>query len=164
MKIDYKTFKYSVILLIVLVIPFNVIHEVGHLIPCYANGGQGSMSIGLIASKATCSILKDSLVFAFAGGFLAMLCGIIPAMVRKIQRSWIVIPLLSLGIGHFIVAILETFAREWYMSDIAVVVMSLMSFLIFAIMLILFGREETIRKQKWLTSKEAAKEFNKELD
>lgn len=164
MKIDYKTFKYSVILLIVLVIPFNAIHEIGHLIPCIANGGQGTITIGLIASQASCSILSNSLVFAFAGGFLATICAIIPAMVRKIQRSWIVIPLLSLGVGHFIVAILETFAREWYMSDIAIVTMSLMSFLIFAVMLIIFGREETIRKQKWLTSKEAAKEFNKELD
>jgi len=162
MKIDYNTFKYSVLMLILLVIPFNAIHEVGHLIPCIASGGEGTFTIGLMASQATCSLLSQSLVFLFAGGFLATICAIIPIMIKRIQRSWTVIPLLSLGVGHFIVAILETFATEFYMSDIAVIIMSFMSFMIFVVMLVIFGRKEDVRKQQWLTSKEASKLFDKD--
>ena len=162
-KIDYKTFKYSVIILIILIIPFNAIHEIGHLIPCILSGGEGSFLIGLTSSQAICKgALSNSLVFAFAGGFLATIAGILPLTIKRIQRPYLVIPLLSLGVGHFIVAIIETFAREWYMSEIAMPIMTIMSFGLFVIFLVMFGRETRIRKDKWLTSTEANKMFESE--
>jgi len=155
MKIDNKTFKYSVIFLIILVIPFNAIHEIGHLIPCYLSGGNGSFVIGLASSQAICKgALSNSMVFLFAGGLLATLAGVLPLTIKKIQRPYLIIPLLSLGLGHFIVGITETFANGWYMSDIATPVMTTMSFAIFVIFLIIFGRQRTFRL---LTSGEAKK-------
>ncbi len=162
-KIDYKTFKYSVIILIILIVPFNVIHEVGHLIPCVLSGGDGNISIGITSSQATChGALSNSLVFAFAGGLLATLAGILPLTIKKLSRPYLVIPLGSLAIGHFIVAIIETFARDWYMSDIAMPVMTFMSFGLFIIFLIAFGRVDKLRKDRWLTSTEANKILEKE--
>ncbi len=161
-KIDYKTFKYSVIILIILIIPFNAIHEIGHLIPCILSGGDGNFIIGLTASQASCSILKDSLVFAFAGGLFATLAGVLPLTIKRIQRPYLVIPLGSLAIGHFIVAITETFVRDWYMSDIATPIMTTMSFMLFVIFLVMFGRQNKIRKDRWMTSAEANKMLEKE--
>jgi len=158
MKIDYQTSKYSVIILIILIIPFNAIHEIGHLIPCILGGGNGSFTIGLTSSQAICEgALSNSLVFAFAGGLFATLAGILPLTIKRIQRPYLVIPLLSLGVGHFIVAIIETFAKEWYMSDIALSIMTFMSFAIFIVFLIMFGRENKLRKDRWLTSTEVNK-------
>lgn len=155
-KIDYKTFKYSVIILIILIVPFNVIHEVGHLIPCVLSGGEGSMAIGLMASQAVCKgALSNSLVFAFAGGLLATLAGILPLAIRKISKPFVIIPLGSLAVGHFIVAIVETFGSEFYNSDIAMPIMTFMSFGLFITFLIIFGRVSKLRKDRWLTSAEA---------
>jgi len=162
-KIDYKTFKYSVIILIILIVPFNVIHEVGHLIPCVLSGGDGSMSIGLMASQAQCKgALSNSLVFAFAGGLLATLAGILPLAIRKISKPFVVIPLGSLAVGHFIVAIVETFGSEFYNSDIAMPIMTFMSFGLFIGFLIIFGRVAKLRKDRWLTSAEANEMLGKE--
>ncbi len=162
-KIDYQTFKYSVIILIILIIPFNAIHEIGHLIPCFLSGGDGSFVIGLTSSQAICQgALSNSLVFAFAGGFLATVAGILPLTIKRIQRPYLIIPLGSLGIGHFIVAIIETFVRDWYMSDIAMPIMTTMSFGLFVFFLIMFGRQNKVRKDRWMTSAEANKMLEKE--
>ncbi len=157
-KIDYKTFKYSVVILIILIVPFNVIHELGHLIPCFLSGGNGSISIGITSSQAICQgALSNSLVFAFAGGLLATLAGILPLTIRKISKPFVVIPLGSLAVGHFIVAIVETFGSEFYNSDIAIPIMTFMSFGLFIGFLIIFGRVSKLRKDRWLTSTEANK-------
>jgi len=161
--IDKKVMKRSVIILIALIIPFNAIHEIGHLIPCLYSGGQGSFTIGIIAAQASCSILEGSLVFAFSGGLLATLVALVPLTIKRIVKyPSITIVLGSLAIGNFMVAILETFAREWYMSDIAVPVVSFTTFTTYIVMLVLFGRQNKLRKDRWLTSAKANKILEKE--
>ena len=58
-------------------------------------------------------------------------------------------------------ALLETFAREFYMSDIANPIVSFATFSIYIGVLAFFGRTEKLRKDKWLTSKEAGELFKK---
>jgi len=147
-KLDYRVFKYSTILLVALVIPFNAIHEVGHLIPCWLNGFEGDMSVGLMGSYAVCSGLKGDSTYYFAGGFLALMVAFAPLVVKKIRSNpSLTIVLSSFGIGHFITAILETFARDFYMSDQATIIVSMMSFMIFAVMLGTLGKTEIPERQ-----------------
>lgn len=142
-QIDYKTFKYSVIAMFVLVIPFNALHELGHLIPCWLDGNEGTMAIGLFSSQATCTGLDDSTVFAFFGGGFAAIVSFVVLSIPKVnQFTFLVIALVSFGIAHFVNAIVEAYFRNWYMtSDLAIPVISLVSFVIFAITLLAFGRK-----------------------
>jgi len=147
-KLDYRVFKYSTILLVALVIPFNAIHEFGHLIPCYLSGFEGTMSVGLMGSFATCNGLQGSLLFAFTGGFFALMVAFIPLVFTKIRKNPIFLIVLgSFGIAHFMTAILETFARDFYMSSEATIPVSLISFMIFAVLLGTFGKTEIAENQ-----------------
>ena len=143
-KIDYKTFKYSVIAMLTLVIPFNVLHELGHLIPCWIDGNQGTMAIGLLFSQATCSGLDESFIFAFFGGVFAAIVALVSLTIPQINKvPFLLITLSSFGIGHLLNAIIEGFFRDWYMtSDLSIPVISLASFGIFTISLMVFGRSK----------------------
>jgi hypothetical protein len=160
MQLDKHVLRNSTILLIALIIPFNAIHELGHLIPCVASGGQGTFLIGIIASQASCSLLTNSMVFAFAGGALATLSAFIPLLIlNKVHRlnnyPSLKIVFISFGLGHFMTALLETLARDFYMSDIATPIVSFATFTIYIVILSMFGRTDKLRKDKWITSKEA---------
>jgi len=148
-RIDYNTFKYSVIAMLVLVIPFNVIHELGHLIPCWIDGNEGTMSIGLLFSQATCSGLDDSFIFAFFGGIFATIVAFVCVSIPRINKfPYLVVTLFSFGIGHFLNAVIEGFFRDWYMtSDLAVPGISLASFGIFTITLLAFGKTSQEKRQ-----------------
>ncbi len=141
-KIDYKTFKYSVIAMLTLVLPFNVLHELGHLIPCWIDGNEGTMAIGLLFSQATCSGLDDSFIFAFFGGTFAAIVAFVCLFFPKINKiPFLVVTLVSFGIGHFLNAIIEGFLKDWYMiSNLSIPIISLASFGIFTISLMVFGR------------------------
>ncbi len=143
-------------MLVAFILPFNAVHEIGHLIPCVANGGEGTFVVGIIASQATCSILQNSLVFAFAGGLLATLVALMPLTIKRISKYPSVrIVFISFAIGHLMTAILETFAREFYMSDIATPIVSFATFAIYIGVLVFFCRKEKLRKDQWITSEEA---------
>jgi len=147
-KLDYKVFKYSTILLIALIIPFNAIHEVGHLIPCWLNGFEGDMSVGLMGSYAVCNGLKGDQGFYFAGGFLALLVAFIPLLITRIrQNPSLVIVLTTFGLAHFMTAILEAFANDFYMSPEATIPVSMISFMLFAVLLGIFGKTEIAERQ-----------------
>ena len=143
-KIDYKTFKYSVIAMLALVLPFNVLHELGHLIPCWLDGNQGTMAIGLLFSQATCNGLDDFFIFAFFGGVFAAIVAFTCLVIPRINKiPFLVVTLSSFGIGHLLNAIIEGFFRDWYMtSDLSIPVISLASFGIFTISLVVFGRRK----------------------
>jgi hypothetical protein len=147
-KLDYNVFKYATILLVALVIPFNAIHEVGHLIPCWLNGFEGNMSIGLIGSYATCNGMIGSSVYFFAGGFLALLVAFVPLIIPRIRKNpALTIVLSSFGLGHLLSAILETFGRDFYMSDQGTIIVSMISFMIFAVMLGTLGKTDIPERQ-----------------
>ncbi len=147
-KLDYRVFKYSTILLVALVIPFNAIHEFGHLIPCYLTGFEGTMSVGLMGSFATCNGLQGSLLFAFTGGFFALMVAFVPLLFTKIRKNPIFLIVLgSFGIAHFMTALLETFARDFYMSSEAMIPISMISFVLFAVLLSIFGKTEIAERQ-----------------
>lgn len=165
MQLNSTVLKRSTILLVVLILPFNALHEVGHLIPCVMQGGQGTFVIGIVASQATCSLLENSMVFFFMGGLFACLGAILPLTVKRIAKyPSIRIVLLSLAIGHFMTALLETFAKEFYMSDIANPIVSFITFSIYIGVLVFFGRNEKNRKDKWLSSQEANKIFKRNVN
>jgi len=141
---DYTIFKYATLLMFILFIPFNIIHEVGHLIPCWLNGFEGTLSVGIITSQAICyDMVSNSVVFSFAGGFLASILAVLILTIKKINRHpALVISLSSFSVAHFFNAVIEAFANDWYMnSEFAVPIVSFGSFMIFLAMLIIFGRK-----------------------
>jgi len=156
MQLNPTVLKRSTIMLVIFILPFNAVHEIGHLIPCVASGGEGTFVVGIIASQATCSILQNSLVFAFFGGLLATLVALMPLTIKRISKYPSVrIVFISFAIGHLMTAILETFAREFYMSDIATPIVSFATFAIYIGVLVFFCRKEKLRKDQWITSEEA---------
>lgn len=165
MQLNSTVLKRSTILLVVLILPFNAVHEVGHLIPCFVSGGQGTFMVGIIASQASCSLLQNSLVFAFAGGLLATLVAIMPLTIKRISKYPSVrIVFISFAIGHLMTALLETFAREFYMSDIANPIVSFATFSIYIGVLVFFCRKEKLRKDRWITSQEARNLLKRNAD
>jgi len=147
-KLDYTVFKNATILLIALVIPMNAIHELGHLVPCWLSGFEGNMSVGLMGSYATCTGLSGSSVYFFSGGLLALLVAFTPLIIPRVRKSpALAIVLSSFGMGHFMTAILETFARDFYMSDQATIIVSMISFMIFAVMLGILGKTDIPERQ-----------------
>ena len=87
-----------------------------------------------------------------------------PLTIKRVARHpSIRIVFLSFALGHLMTALLETFAREFYMSDIATMVVSFATFTIYIGVLSFFGRVEKLRKDKWLTSKEAGELFKKNV-
>ncbi len=101
------------------------------------------MAIGLMVSQATCSGLDDSTVFAFFGGAFAAIVAFVLLSTRRINKfPFRVIALSSFGLAHFVNAIVEAFLRDWYMtSDLAIPVISMTSFGIFVMTLLVFGRK-----------------------
>lgn len=147
-KLDYKVFKYATILLVALVIPFNAVHEFGHLIPCWLSGFEGDMSVGLMGSYAVCNGLQGEQIYFISGGLLAFFVAFAPLTVSKLRSNpTVAIVLSSFGIGHLLTAVLETFARDFYMSSEATIIVSLISFTIFGVMLALLGKTDVEENQ-----------------
>jgi hypothetical protein len=147
-KLDYNVFKNATILLMALIIPFNAIHEVGHLIPCWLSGFEGNMSVGLMGSYASCTGLHGDSLYFFSGGLLALLVAFIPLLVTRVRKNpTLAIVLSSFGLGHFMAGILELFARDFYFSDQATIIVSMISFMIFAVMLGFLGKTDIPERQ-----------------
>lgn len=146
--LDYNITKRSCLLMFLLFLPFNAIHEVGHLAVCYGTGHTGYLGISLMYSYAVCNAnLDNSLVFRFAGGWLATIVALAPLTVKAVRsKAYFVVPLLSFAIAHFLNAIVETFAHEWYMGGRTepTIVISMASFAIFIGLLVAFARNKKI--------------------
>ena len=143
--LDYVTTRNSVIMMFILFLPFNVIHEVGHLIPCYLSGHHGYLGITVMFGYAVCDGLNDSSAFRFAGGWLATIVALAPLTVRGIRsRGYLVVPLTTFALTHLLNAFVETFANQWYMADRIepTIVINTASFAIFILLLGVFARNK----------------------
>jgi len=147
--LDYATTRNSVIMMFILFLPFNVIHEVGHLIPCYLSGHEGYLGITLMFGYAVCEgNLNNSLVFRFMGGELATLVALAPMTVRAIRsKPYLCVTLVTFALTHLLNAFVETFANDWYMASMIepTIVMSTIGFVIFILMLVIFTRSNSLK-------------------
>jgi len=143
--LDYVTTRNSVIMMFILFLPFNVIHEVRHLIPCYLSGHQGYLGVTVMFGYAVCGGLDGSSVFRFAGGWLATIVAMAPLTVRAIRiKPYLCVTFVTFALAHLLNALVETFANDWYMASRIepTIVMNTASFAIFIMILVLFARNK----------------------
>lgn len=111
---DLNLVMKAFLVMALVVIPFSFIHEVGHAIPCYVEGKEFKMNIGLLGSSLTCiGDVDNKTVFRASGGLLASVTALIPYLVfRKTideHHPYISVVLLSMVVGQFTNMIFEIF-------------------------------------------------------
>lgn len=118
---DNKLVLKSFLVLFILVIPFTIIHELGHAIPCYFEGKEFKMNIGIVGSSLQCiGNVEHKTIFRASGGLIAFLVSIIPYVVlrKTIERyPFISIVLLSMAIAQLTNMGLETILYNDYISN-----------------------------------------------
>ena len=111
-----KTVVLALFFLIISVIPFTIIHEIGHSLVCLADGHEFHIDIQIFTSSSM--ICKGEIshepLFNAAGGVLATVVAIVVFVFLK--RGFIVIPMASIAISHMLNAIVEAGFYKSYVS------------------------------------------------
>jgi hypothetical protein len=148
-RLNKKIVGFSLLVLLVMVTPAMVFHEAGHALVCWADGNKYDMSVTAFGAYTVCygDVGEDMLYRAF-GGLFASIMMMAPVASKQIRTvPWRFIPLVSLAIGHFINAMVETFLYESYInqSDMWVPIFGLVSYIIFIGLLMKYGRTDAPR-------------------
>ena len=144
-KIDFKIVRNATILLILLVIPLNFVHELGHGLICELEGNQSQISIGLPNSSLLCfGGISNNFLFYVSGGLFAMGISLLPFCKISWIRNhpWIMITSLSLALGHGVNSIIEVTITSWYLQNeiTSQIILNFISFSSYIVFLIIFGR------------------------
>lgn len=112
---------YCAIVLALLSLVSVYVHETGHLIICAADGIDFTISVNIFGGTLHCSETPaNELLFLSFGGIFAMMVLAAPLMWKKIsKRTYFVIPISSLIIGHGVNSFIETFLNQWYLDNLA---------------------------------------------
>lgn len=124
---------YSSLLLIILAPVSVFVHETGHLIVCVSEGNTYTMDVNLLGGMLHCSQRTASdFVFLLFGGVFAMIVLSTPFIAwKKISKyPLIVIPLISLIIGHGVNAVVEAFLSNWYLENMAAATIIINAFVV----------------------------------
>ena len=92
------------------------------MIICASDGDDYTMQINLLGGLLHChGVPQNTMLFYSFGGVFAALVLSSPFILwrRIIQRSFIVVPLVSLISGHAVNAAVETFFNGWYLDNMA---------------------------------------------
>lgn len=120
-KFDNKLVFKSFLLLFILVIPFQIIHETGHAIPCYFEGKEFKMNISILGSSLNClGDVENKSLFRASGGLLALLVSFIPYVILRKQLTnypFISIVLLSMALAQLANMGIETILYNDYISN-----------------------------------------------
>lgn len=144
-KLSLKTSVLSVAVLLILMTPATMIHELGHSAVCVAHGYETAIQIDPLSATSYCyttEIANNSFYYAF-GGLLAAVVMMAPVLSAKVRSTpWRFIPLIVLSISHAINAAFETLLTDYYMSDSSVLppILMMTSLVIFFALLFKYGR------------------------
>ncbi len=145
-KIDFKITRNATILLILLIIPMNFFHEIGHGIVCALEGNQYEIHLGFTSSLLCFGSVTNDFAFYSFGGLFALALVLLPFLKFSWIRThpWIMIVCLSFAFGHGINAIIETGFTLWYLQNdiISQIILNFISFSSYVGFLILFGRKK----------------------
>jgi len=143
-KLNRKRVLICMILFFALLPVFSYFHEAGHALVCIADGNEAEISVDIINGGTTlCHGDHVSNLFAYkiSGGLLA---GIIGITVGTALFRWKIpfIAVTTIGVGHLINAIIETFADSYYTHGGEwSAFMGLVEVVIFFTLLIIFDRK-----------------------
>ena len=113
---ENQTVIIALFFVIVLIVPFTVIHEIGHSLVCLADGHEFHIYIEIFTSSSMICKGKIShlTLFNAAGGVLAAVVAIV--VILLLRCGFITIAMGSIAISHAMNAIIEAGFHESYMS------------------------------------------------
>ncbi len=128
-RISSVVAKRSILLLVLSVVPITIVHESGHFLFCEVQGYQAKITLEPLAMKTFCNGLPANLfLYYFMGGGLA--CIIATALAVSFRKhKAILIACLTVAVGQFVTAIVETFLHDFYVEQFWVPVLSYLVFL-----------------------------------
>lgn len=137
-------FFKSAIILLVLLLPFVFIHELGHATYCTYEGYDFDIGFSAMGGYTICyGEINDDRSYRFIGGFLASVIAFsLACFVWRWKPLWIAIT--TIGILQIINAVIETEFYEQYMSDDSFIpsMFGLMMFLVLIAMTTIVKRRE----------------------
>ena len=142
-KLNRKRVLICMIVFFALLPVFSYFHEAGHALVCIADGNEAEISVDFVNGGTTLCHGDVSNLFAYkiSGGLLA---GIIGTTVGTALFRWKIpfIAVTTIGVGHLINAIIETFADSYFTHGGEwSAFMGLVEVVIFFALLIIFDRK-----------------------
>jgi hypothetical protein len=149
-KLNRKRVLICMIVFFALLPVFSYLHEGGHALVCIADGNEAEISVDIINGGTTLCHGDVSNLFAYkiSGGLLA---GIIGTTVGTALFRWKIpfIAVTTIGVGHLINAIIETFADSYFTHGGEwSAFMGLVEVVIFFVLLIIFDRKMVRRDRQ----------------
>ena len=114
---SFRTIGFAIIALGVLIIPFSIIHELGHSLVCYLDGNQFEIDIQFFTPSAMIclgNVSNPDVFRATGGGIAATIAGISGVLVAPKSLK---IALFSITIVHLVNLVVETLLYQSYMND-----------------------------------------------
>ena len=143
-NLDVKIMLKSILLLLIFSIPFNFVHEIGHVIICTTEGNEFNLTLSLIGGSVICfgDELKNPDLYHAFGGVFAMGIALVPLFLR---RNYISIAFLSFAISHGLNAVIETTMHSSYIENIELwgVLLAVINIIVFASLLCLFSMKKS---------------------
>ena len=159
-KLSLKTSVLALAVLLLLMTPATIIHELGHSVVCAMHGYKTEIKIDLLSAITYCysdEITGNYFYYAF-GGLLAFIVIMVPILTARVRSTpWMFIPLLTIASSHGINAIFETILNDYYMSDNSVLpsLLMMISLGIFFGLLIKYGRVDISNKNITLVKRDS---------
>ena len=151
-----KMLPKAVVLIGVFLLPLTYVHEIGHAIPCFIEGHEYEIKIGLAGGYMQCKgVLENQIFFMSFGGLFAAFVSIVPFFISPkwvTRNGFVAIAVFSFSIAQAFNAVLETTFYEKYMTDtfLFVIIMNLFQITIF----FLLGYKFSKKPITGVTSKE----------
>lgn len=128
---------FSVVLLVALSIPSQLLHELGHAAVCSSSGLDYYLRINFVMSSVVCSGIPDNLFWYYAsGGVIAGIAffslGFMPFQAIKIA-GW------SIAVPNALAGLLEGFFHDVYFSLEGYIAIQVFAAMIFICLLNRFG-------------------------
>ena len=149
-KLKRKRVLICLLVFFALLPVFSYLHEAGHALVCIADGNEAEISVDIFNGGTTLCHGDVSNLFAYkiSGGLLA---GIIGTTVGTALFRWKIpfIAVTTIGVGHLINAIIETFADSYFTHGGEwSAFMGLVEVVIFFALLIIFDRKMVRRDRR----------------
>ena len=113
-KLDRKRVLICMIMFFALLPVFSYLHEAGHGLVCIADGNEAEITVNFNGGTTLChGDVSNLFAYKISGGLLA---GIIGTTVGTALFKWKIpfIAVTTIGVGHLINAIIETFADSYF--------------------------------------------------
>lgn len=148
---DFKTVFLTITTMLLLMPIFALIHESGHGLICKLDGKDFVFGISIAGGWLSCiGVIEEPTLFRLAGGMLTAIIAFTTFAILKSKLvgrfKFIAIALVTMGIGEYVVGVMEAYANDFYMHSKFSIVVSVMVML--SVLTILLYRESKFITEK----------------